>query len=224
VAQATTTHTGPDDGSRGSGPACRLPAGWPGSAGPRIFDEEPHAPVMSAGHRHYRAHLILPVSTKASRARLEEGMDLAGRPPQSLLRAWCPGQGKRWTAICPLGWRGQPGQCAAFRPAGCDIFTAHDAPGAGASAWPWCWRARQRDTAGTAGGRSPGGRARQPPRRRICVRRTRRKLPPRNGETPGEPRPPTAGHPGCSSLSTARARPRCSRLGAVRRGAPKVRP
>ena len=29
----------------------------------------------------------------------------------------------------------------------------------------------------------------------------------------GEPRPPTAGHPGRSSLSTARARPRCSRPG-----------
>ncbi len=42
------------------------------------------------------------------------------------------------------------------------------------TAWPWCWRARQRDTAGTAGGRSPGCRARQPPRRRACVRRTRR--------------------------------------------------
>jgi len=35
----------------------------------------------------------------------------------------------------------------------------------------------------------------------ACVRRTRRQLPPRNGETPGEPRPPTAGHPGAPSLS-----------------------
>jgi hypothetical protein len=59
-------------------------------------------------------------------------------------------------------------------------------------------RARQRDTAGTAGGRSPGCRARQPPRRRAYVRRTRRKLPPRNGETPVEPQPLTAGHPGRS--------------------------
>jgi len=58
-----------------------------------------------------------------------------------------------------------------------------------------------------------GRRARQPPRRRACVRRTRRKLPPRNGETPGEPRPPTAGHPGRSFPSAARARPRCSRSG-----------
>jgi hypothetical protein len=37
------------------------------------------------------------------------------------------------------------------------------------------------------------------PRRRARVRRTRRKLPPRNGEPPGEPRPPTASHPGRSS-------------------------
>jgi hypothetical protein len=58
-----------------------------------------------------------------------------------------------------------------------------------------------------------GRRARQPPRRRACVRRTRRKLPPRNGETPVEPRPPTAGHPGRSFPSTARARPRFSRPG-----------
>jgi len=32
------------------------------------------------------------------------------------------------------------------------------------TAWPWCWRARQQDTARTAGGQSPGCRARQPPR------------------------------------------------------------
>jgi len=51
-----------------------------------------------------------------------------------------------------------------------------------------------------------GCRARQPPRRRACVRRTRRQLPPRNGETPGEPWPSTAGHPGRSFPSTARAR------------------
>ena len=53
------------------------------------------------------------------------------------------------------------------------------------TAWPCCCRARQRDTAGSAGGPSPGCRAWQPPRRRTIVRRTRRKLPPSNGETPG---------------------------------------
>ena len=36
VAQATTTHTGPDSAIRGSGPACRSPSGWPGGAGARI--------------------------------------------------------------------------------------------------------------------------------------------------------------------------------------------
>ena len=66
----------------------------------------------------------------------------------------------------------------------CDIFTATGALGVRVTAWPWCWRARQRDTAGTAGGRSPGCRARQPPRRRASARRARRKLPHRVGETP----------------------------------------
>jgi hypothetical protein len=41
-------------------------------------------------------------------------------------------------------------------PVGCDILTATGVLGAMISAWPWCWRARQRDTAGTASGRSPG--------------------------------------------------------------------
>jgi hypothetical protein len=45
------------------------------------------------------------------------------------------------------------------------------------------------------------------PRRRACVRRTRRKLPPRDGEPPREPRPPTAVTPAGHSLSAARARP-----------------
>ena len=54
---------------------------------------------------------------------------------------------------CPCGWRGRHGQCAAFRPGRCDILVAPCATGARVSAWPWCWRARQRDTAGTAGGR-----------------------------------------------------------------------
>ena len=108
----------------------------------------------------------------------------------------------------PLGWQRSPGSTARRRrvprsgmrstveaggaspdnarrsaPRGCDIFAAPGTPGARVTAWPWCWRARQQDTAGTAGGRSPECRARQPPRRRACVRRTRRKLPPRNGET-----------------------------------------
>jgi hypothetical protein len=49
--------------------------------------------------------------------------------------------------------------------------------------------------------------------RRACVRRTRRNCRPATARPRGEPRPPTAGHPGRSSLSTARARPRCSRPG-----------
>jgi hypothetical protein len=67
-----------------------------------------------------------------------------------------------------------------------DTFTAISASGETPSAWPWCWRARQRDTAGTAGGRSPGvpcaaadAPGGLPPKGRG------EKLPPRNGETPG---------------------------------------
>jgi hypothetical protein len=39
--------------------------------------------------------------------------------------------------------RGAPSLCR-------DIFTSSGASGATLTAWPWCWRARQRDTAGTA--------------------------------------------------------------------------
>jgi hypothetical protein len=70
------------------------------------------------------------------------------------------------------------------------------------------------DTAGTAAAGHRGRRARQSPRRRACVRRTRRKLPPRNGETPrlnpGQLRRVTlAAH----FRSTARAHPCRSRPG-----------
>jgi hypothetical protein len=70
-------------------------------------------------------------------------------------------------------------------PAGCDILTTPGASGAASSAWPWCWRARQRDTAGTAGGRSPGvpcGAADAPGG--LPPKGRGGKLPPRNGETP----------------------------------------
>ena len=85
---------------------------------------------------------------------------------------------------------------------------------------------RQRGTARTAAAGHRGAVRGSSPRRRACVRRTRRKLPPRNGETPGELRPLTAGHPGRSFPSTARARLAVHghTAGAVRPGAPKVRP
>ena len=59
-----------------------------------------------------------------------------------------------------------------------------------------------------------GCRARQPPRRRACVRRTRRRLPPPATARPSG-RPPAAygGHPGRSLPSAARVRPCCSRPG-----------
>jgi hypothetical protein len=91
---------------------------------------------------------------------------------------------------CPCGWRGRPGQCAAFRPARCEILMASGASTASALTWPWRWRARQRDTAGSADGRSPG-----PPcaaaRRAVGLASEGRgeSCRPRNGETPGEPWP-----------------------------------
>jgi hypothetical protein len=114
----------------------------------------------------------------------------------------------------PLGWRGRPGQCAAFRPGGCDIRPAIGAPGARLSAWSWCWRARQRDTAGTAGGWSPGVPCAAARRAvGLASEGSGESCRPATARPPGEPGPPTAGHPGRSSLSSARARPRCSRPG-----------
>jgi len=56
----------------------------------------------------------------------------------------------------------------AVRPAGLgEVSRVNGAPWARPAqrtAWPWCWRARQRGTAGTVGGRSPGSRARRPAR------------------------------------------------------------
>jgi hypothetical protein len=44
-------------------------------------------------------------------------------------------------AVRPQGRRrGRSGQCAAFRPGRCDIFTATGALGATVTVWPWCWR------------------------------------------------------------------------------------
>ncbi len=92
------------------------------------------------------------------------------------------------------------------------------------TAWPWCWRARQLDTAGRQAAGHRGCRARQPPHRRARVRRTRRKLPPRNGETPGEPQPPTTGHLGRSFPLDCLCPSSPLTGGAVRPGAPKARP
>jgi hypothetical protein len=125
----------------------------------------------------------------------------------------------------PLRVEGPTRTMRGIPPGCCDILPAIAAPSTRVTVWSCCWRARHwGGTPGIAGGRSRGAVRRQPPRRRTIVRRTRRKLPPRNGETPGEPQPPTAVHlgrpfpldcPRPSSLFTAWA---------VRPGAPKVRP
>jgi len=139
----------------------------------------------------------------------------------------------------PLGWQRSPGSTARRRrvprsgmrstveaggaspdnarrsdPARCDILPATGALGATLTAWPWCWRARQRDTAGTAGGRSPGVPC-AAARRAVGLASEGRggSCRPATARPPGEPRPlrrvTLAVHP----LATAGARPRCSRLG-----------
>ena len=96
---------------------------------------------------------------------------------------------------------------------GCDTFTAPGAPGARVTAWPWCWRARPRGYGGD----------RMRPVTRDAVRGSRRAVglasegrgeaaAPRRRD-PGEPQPPTAGHPGRSTRSAARVPPCCSRPG-----------
>jgi hypothetical protein len=114
----------------------------------------------------------------------------------------------------PLTLEGPARTMRGVPPHRCDIFTAPGAFGANASAWSWCWRARQRDTAGTAGGRSPG-MPRAAARRAVGLASEGRgeSYRPATARPLGGPWPPTAGHPGRSFLSTARARPRCSRPG-----------
>jgi hypothetical protein len=59
-------------------------------------------------------------------------------------------------------------------------------PGASASAWPWCWRVRQRIRRGPQAAGHLGCRARQPTRLvGFRPKGAAKKLPPRNGETPG---------------------------------------
>src|SRR5690349_3092466 len=85
---------------------------------------------------------------------------------------------------------------APVRPAGRDILTAHGSLGASASAWSWCWRARQWDTTGTAGGRSL-----RPPCAAVAApwglrpKDAAKSAAPQRRDPQVEPRPPTAGHP-----------------------------
>jgi hypothetical protein len=88
------------------------------------------------------------------------------------------------------------------------------------------WRARHRGgTAGTASGRSPGSRARQPPRPQGPRPKDAAKAAAPRRRSPGEPWPPTAGHPGRFALSLDCSCPSPAvHDQAVRPGAPQVRP
>ncbi len=94
------------------------------------------------------------------------GLALAWPSPSGPLgRQWLRAQGwvlkilsaQRLERIfgCPCGWRGRPGQCAAFRPRACD-FPSVGANCATLTAWSSRTGAATADTAGTARGRSPG--------------------------------------------------------------------
>jgi hypothetical protein len=97
--------------------------------------------------------------------------------------------------------------------------------GASSSARPWCWRPRQRDTAGTAAAGHRGCRARQPSRLvGFRPKGAAKSCRPATARPQVGPWPLTAGHPGRSFLLN------CSRpfslftAWAVRPGAPEVRP
>jgi hypothetical protein len=156
------------------------------------------------------------------RARLGPGL----RPGPRRQARWGGRGSARKGGTHPCGWRGRPGQCAAFRPGGCrlspgDPRTRRDADGrdqlASRGNWGRCGGDRLRPVAGTpcAAAAAPVG---------LPPGRARAKLPPRNGESPGDPRRlypviPTA-------LLTPPVARACSRgpVLAVRPGAPKVRP
>ncbi len=92
------------------------------------------------------------------------------------------------------------------------------------TAWPRCRRAPQRDTAGTAPAGHRGAVRGSRRAVRLAAEGRGEKLPPQTVSLPSEPRPPTAGHLGRSiPLDCSRPSARFT-AGAVRPGAPKVRP
>jgi hypothetical protein len=95
-----------------------------------------------------------------------------------------------------------------------DILPATSASGVTLTAWPWSWRARQRDTAGTAGGRSPGVpcAAHRRIRRALRSKDASEAGRPATARPPVQPQPSTAGHPGRSSSACLSPRARMSRL------------
>jgi len=75
-------------------------------------------------------------------------------------------------------------------PRRCDILPATGAIGVTLTAWPWCWRARQQDTAGPQAAGHLGCRARPAAASVGPTSEGReRSGPPRDGESPVEPQP-----------------------------------
>jgi hypothetical protein len=154
-----------------------------------------------------------------------------------------PRRQARWAG---RGLQGQRRAVGASRIAGCEAPLRLEEPARTMRGVPACWlrhlhgfrRARRVDVGLTvmlAGAAAGYGGNRVRPVSGGAVRGSRRAVGlasegrggscrPATARPPGELRPPTAGHPGRSFLSTARARLCCSRLWAVRPGAPEVRP
>jgi len=124
--------------------------------------EGAHRNLKGNRKAHPESHLVVcPITSEVRRALpgLASGLALASGP-----LGWQSLQGHG--APQARGWRGQPRQCATLRSGACDIFPARGILGVRVMVGSWYWRARQRDTAGTAGGLSPRCLARQPPHRK----------------------------------------------------------
>ncbi len=142
-----------------------------------------------------------------------------------------PRRQARWAG---RGLQGQRRTAGASRAAGCEAplrlegpaRTMRGVPRRGCDIFPAIGVSGERDRPGRGlGGRGSGiRRGPQAAGHRGAVRGSRRAVGlasegrggscrPATARSPGEPRPPTAGHPGRSFLSTARARPGCSRPG-----------
>ena len=126
---------------------------------------------------------------------------------------------------CPCGWRGRPGQCAAFRPRAGDLSGDSRNSRVPDSLVLAAGRSTGRYGGGTARGRSPGPPGAAARRARwASAHRARRKLPPANGAAPDLT--PAAYGGSSGRLSPIRlTRPLLAFTSqAVRPGAPQVRP
>jgi hypothetical protein len=195
------------------------PPAWPSPSGPlgrqrspgsmarrrRVARQGHEVKVFSALSRGSLAHVVSPVSRLVR---------FAGRQRQhtSCRHARFARVDKRvralttWPCVARSAMRstidaggGRPAQCAAFRPADCDLSSGDRRGGVRVTAGPARaarhWALRRGPAAAGARAAVRGSRR----VRRASVRRTRAKLPPQRRDS-RQPQPPTTGHPGCSTF------------------------